>query len=66
MKKIKTGGTPYQKIIDCLNFLISKKSKSLTGKTISVTFDKWNTTIFQKKISQINSSDALTMRRINL
>jgi short-subunit dehydrogenase len=66
MKKIKIGGTPYQKIINCLNFLISKRSKSLTGKTISVNFDKWNTTIFQKKISLINSTDALTMRRVNL
>jgi NAD(P)-dependent dehydrogenase (short-subunit alcohol dehydrogenase family) len=66
IRKLKTGGTPYQKIIDCIVFLISKKSKSLTGKTISVNFDKWNSPSFLKKIDQLNKSDALTMRRINL
>lgn len=66
LNKIKSGGTPLNKIFDCVNFLISKKSKFLTGKTISVNFDPWHEKKFQKNIKKIIKTDELTMRRINL
>ena len=66
LKKLKNGGTPLKKIFNCVNFLISKKSKSLTGKTISVNFDPWHEKKFEKRIKKIIKTDELTMRRINL
>lgn len=66
INKIKNGGTPLNRIFNCVNFLISEKSKSLTGKTISVNFDPWHEKKFQKNIKKIIKTDELTMRRINL
>ena len=66
LSKLKEGGTPFEKIFKCVSFLISKESKSLTGKTISVNFDPWNKKKFQKNINKLKDSDELTMRRINL
>lgn len=65
VKKKQEGGVPMKTVISCIDFLISANSKNLTGKTISASFDKWNTKDFKKKISVINSSSRFTMRRIN-
>lgn len=65
LKKLKKGSTPLKKIYECIDFLISKKSKLLNGKTISVNFDPWDKKYFQNKIKNIKNSDALTMRRVN-
>ena len=53
-------------LINCVKFLMSVESDGITGKTISATFDKWNTNDFRKAIKEINSSDLYTLRRINL
>jgi len=66
LKQLKKGGTPLNKIYDCICFLISKKTKLLTGKTISVNFDPWDKKVFANNILHIANSDALTMRRVNL
>lgn len=65
IKKKKEGGVPMQTVISCVNFLVSSRSKNLNGKTISASFDKWNSKTFQKKISSINSSNRFTMIRAN-
>jgi len=65
-KNFKDGGTPLIKILNCVNFLISNKSKNLSGKTISVNFDPWDKKYFKKNISKINKSSMLTMVRNNL
>jgi len=66
INKMKKGGTPLNKIFKCINFLISKRTKFLTGKTISVNFDPWEKKNFKKNILQNLNIEALTMRRINL
>lgn len=64
-KKLSKGFVPISRPIECIKFLISKKSKNLSGKTISASFDKWDTKKYQKNINQINKSDLFTLRRIN-
>lgn len=54
-----------RRVVDCVEFLISSESNGLTGKTISVGFDKWDTEEFKNRIPDINKSDLYTMRRIN-
>jgi NAD(P)-dependent dehydrogenase (short-subunit alcohol dehydrogenase family) len=66
LNKIKGGGTPFKKIFECINFLISKKSKMISGKTISVNFDPWNKVSFQKNLNRLKKTNELTMRRINV
>ena len=65
INKLKNGSVPIETPVKCLEFLISSKSKNLTGKTISASFDKWHTKKFQTKISSYNKSDIFTMRRVN-
>jgi NAD(P)-dependent dehydrogenase (short-subunit alcohol dehydrogenase family) len=65
-KKLRNGSVPIELPVKCVEFLISKKSKNLTGKTISASFDRWHSKKFQMKISDYNKSDVFTMRRINL
>jgi short-subunit dehydrogenase len=64
--KIKRNSVPIEVPVKCVEFLISKKSKNLTGKTISASFDKWNSKKFQKEIPRFNKSDIFTMKRINI
>jgi 3-oxoacyl-[acyl-carrier protein] reductase len=65
IRKKKEGGVSMKTVISCVNFLVSTRSRNLTGKTISASFDKWNSKSFQKKISLINSSNRFTMTRVN-
>ena len=53
-----------QAAIDCVRFLLSASSAGLTGKTISANFDPWRDPSFRSQISDINSSDLLTLRRV--
>lgn len=64
-KKLNKGYVPIDKPIKCAEFLISNKSKNLTGKTISASFDKWETKKYQNDINKINKTDLFTLRRIN-
>lgn len=66
VKKLKKGSVPIDTPVNCVKFLISPESRGLTGKTISASFDKWDTNVFKKNIDELNSSDLYTQRRINL
>lgn len=67
IKKLKEGsGVPIKNVVKCVKFLISDESKGLTGKTISVSFDRWDTHTFREAINEISSSDLYTLRRLNL
>lgn len=66
ISQLKEGSVPIEVVVDCVKFLISPKSNGLIGKTISASFDKWDTDIFRDSIKMIASSDLYTMRRINL
>lgn len=65
-KKLKDGAVPMEIPVECVKFLISQDSDGLTGKTISASFDKWNSKEFKNSIQEISESDLFTMRRINL
>lgn len=66
IKKLEEGnGVPTNKVVECVKFLISDESNGLTGKTISVSFDGWDTKEFRESIDELNSSDLYTLRRIN-
>lgn len=64
--KLREGAVPMEVIVGCVKFLISPESDGLTGKTISASFDKWNSEVFRKSIRQIADSDLYTLRRVNL
>lgn len=64
--QLKEGSVPMEVVVDCVKFLISHDSDGLTGKTLSASFDRWDTDIFKKSIKQITVSELYTMRRINL
>lgn len=63
---LKEGALPMEIVVNSLKFLISKESDGLTGKTISASFDKWDSEEFKQSIGKINESELYTMRRINL
>jgi short-subunit dehydrogenase len=55
----------FGNIIEFLKLIFFSKTYNLSGKTISINFDNWNDKMFKKNIKKINSSDYLTLRRIN-
>lgn len=64
--KLKAGAVPLQIPVNCVKFLISPDSNGLSGKTISASFDNWDTKKFKQSIDAISNSDLYTLRRINL
>ncbi len=64
--KLNEGSMPMETVVKCVKYLLSPESGSLTGKTISASFDKWGTEEFNRSIEQINGSDLYTLRRMNL
>jgi NAD(P)-dependent dehydrogenase (short-subunit alcohol dehydrogenase family) len=65
-EQLEEGSVPMEVVVNCVKFLISHDSDGLTGKTISASFDRWDTDVFKKSIRQITGSELYTMRRINL
>ena len=66
LAKLEEGAIPMEVPIRCLSFLLSDKAAGLTGKTISASFDPWDTPEFADSITQLNDSDLYTMQRINI
>lgn len=65
-KKMKEGSVRIETVVECLKYLISEKSNNLSGKTISASFDKWDSDNFNNLTGKIQNSDLFTMRRINI
>lgn len=65
-KKLKEGSVPIEIPVACVRFLISPDASGLTGKTLSASFDPWDTETFQTRIEELNGSPLYTMQRINL
>jgi 3-oxoacyl-[acyl-carrier protein] reductase len=63
---LKKGAVPVEVPVACVKFLLSDQSQGLSGKTLSASFDPWNTPEFVELVPQINASDLYTLRRINL
>jgi hypothetical protein len=51
-----------KKVIELINFLISEKSKGITGKLISAEWDNWK--IWPEHLDEIADSDLYTLRRV--
>ena len=51
-----------KKVIELVNFLISEKSKGITGKLISAEWDNWK--IWPEYLDEIADSDLYTLRRV--
>ncbi|NQT74342.1 MAG: SDR family oxidoreductase [Chloroflexi bacterium] len=60
-KQKEDGGTPPQQVAELAVFLASHESDGITGKLISLLWDKWRE--FPLHLNDINSSDVLTLRR---
>jgi len=63
---LRQGAVPIERVVACLQFLLSDRAEGLTGKTISASFDPWGTPTFTAWIPQMNQSELYTLRRINL
>jgi len=62
LKQLQDGGVPAEKVADLALFLSSDESDGLTGRLISLLWDKWKES--PKHLKEIMSSDVYTMRRI--
>lgn len=65
LEKLKAGAVPMEMVVECVKFLASPEADPLTGKTISVSYDKWNNTVFRECMNRIAQSDLYSLRRIN-
>ena len=66
LNKLREGAVPMDVVVNCVKFLISPHSNGLSGKTISASFDKWDSEEFRNSIDKISKSELFTMKRINL
>lgn len=64
-KKLQHGSVPMATVVECARYLLTDRAAGLTGKTISVSFDPWDSDAFNAHIETINQSDIYTGRRIN-
>lgn len=62
IKQKQEGGVPPEKVAELALFLASAKSDGLSGRLISLLWDKWRDS--PRHLGEIMSSDVYTMRRI--
>jgi NAD(P)-dependent dehydrogenase (short-subunit alcohol dehydrogenase family) len=60
------GGKSIATAVECVLMLLSRRTRGMTGKTISANFDPWRTDALTRRLGEITRSDLWTMRRINL
>jgi NAD(P)-dependent dehydrogenase (short-subunit alcohol dehydrogenase family) len=60
----RTGGVPPERAASLALFLASNRSRNLTGRLISVVYDKWEE--MEPRIASIMSTEAGTLRRVPL
>jgi len=65
-EKMKQGAVPIEVPVRLVHFLLSPRADGLTGKTLSASFDPWDTPQFRDSIEALNRSPLYTMQRINL
>jgi len=65
VKKNKNKKNNFNKIESFIYKTIFDRAYKLSGKTVSINFDKWDEVKFYKKINIINKSDYMCLRRIN-
>ncbi|MCX6003861.1 MAG: SDR family NAD(P)-dependent oxidoreductase [Chloroflexi bacterium] len=62
IKQKQEGGVPPDKVAELALFLASAKSDGLSGRLVSLLWDKWKDS--PKRLAEIMASDVYTMRRI--
>jgi len=62
IKQKEEGGVPPEKVAELALFLVSTESDGLSGRLVSLLWDKWKDS--QKHLEEIMSLDVYTMRRI--
>jgi NAD(P)-dependent dehydrogenase (short-subunit alcohol dehydrogenase family) len=60
------GGVPLSNVISFIQYILSGELTGLTGKTIALNFDRWQTPAFKQNIEEISRSDLFSLRRFNL
>ena len=55
-----------ENVVECVRALISPAMDELSGKTISSSFDPWQTGAFRASVNEISRSDLYTLRRMNI
>lgn len=65
-RKLEDGGVPIAVPVACLSWLLSEAATGITGKTLSASFDPWDTGALHQDVAALNDSDLYTMRRVNL
>jgi NAD(P)-dependent dehydrogenase (short-subunit alcohol dehydrogenase family) len=63
---LEQGGAPMENVVECVRALISPAMDELSGKTISSSFDPWQTGAFRASVDEISRSDLYTLRRVNI
>jgi NAD(P)-dependent dehydrogenase (short-subunit alcohol dehydrogenase family) len=63
---LEQGGAPMENVVECVRALISPAMDELSGKTISSSFDPWQTGAFLASVNEISRSDLYTLRRMNI
>jgi NAD(P)-dependent dehydrogenase (short-subunit alcohol dehydrogenase family) len=63
---LEQGGAPMENVVECVRALISPTMDELSGKTISSSFDPWQTGAFRASVDEISRSDLYTLRRVNI
>jgi NAD(P)-dependent dehydrogenase (short-subunit alcohol dehydrogenase family) len=59
------GGARMETVIRCVRRLLAPELRGLTGKTVGVNYDPWESDRLPAAIPEIVASDLWTMRRIN-
>ena len=65
-RKMAEGSVPMSVPVECVKFLVSPASDGLQGKTISASFDRWDSSAFRESLDAISASELYSLRRINL
>ena len=60
------GGVPISNVISFIRYILSGELLGLTGKTIALNFDRWQTPAFKHNVEEISRSDLFSLRRFNL
>jgi NAD(P)-dependent dehydrogenase (short-subunit alcohol dehydrogenase family) len=64
--KMNAGAVPMDVPVGLVRYLLSPSAAALTGKTVSASFDPWQTPVFEANLEAINGSQLYTMQRVNL
>jgi 3-oxoacyl-[acyl-carrier protein] reductase len=64
---LEEGGTgTLANVTSFVRYMLSGELRGLTGKTIALNFDRWQTPSFKQNVEEISRSDLFNLRRFNL